>query len=33
MGDTHEGTGATPPAQAEPDLVVPDMRSFGALAA
>jgi 2-haloacid dehalogenase len=29
----REGTGATPPAQAEPDLVVPDMRTFAQLAA
>jgi 2-haloacid dehalogenase len=27
------GSGATPPAEAEPDLVVPDMRSFADLAA
>ena len=29
----REGFGATPPAQAEPDLTVPDMRSFADLAA
>ena len=29
----REGFGATPPAEARPDLVVPDMRSFAALAA
>jgi 2-haloacid dehalogenase len=29
----REGFGATPPAQAEPDLTVPDMRSFAQLAA
>ena len=29
----REGTGATPPAHAAPDLVVADMRSFAALAA
>jgi 2-haloacid dehalogenase len=29
----REGFGATPPAQAEPDLVVPDMRTFAQLAA
>jgi 2-haloacid dehalogenase len=28
----REGFGATPPAEARPDLVVPDMRSFAALA-
>ena len=28
----QEGFGATPPASAQPDLVVPDMRSFAALA-
>jgi 2-haloacid dehalogenase len=28
----REGSGATPPANAAPDLVVPDMRSFAALA-
>jgi 2-haloacid dehalogenase len=29
----REGFGATPPAEAEPDLVVPDMRTFAQLAA
>jgi 2-haloacid dehalogenase len=29
----REGSGATPPAEAEPDLVLPDMRSFADLAA
>ena len=29
----REGFGATPPAEAEPDLTVPDMRSFAQLAA
>ncbi len=29
----REGFGATPPAEAQPDLVVPDMRSFAALTA
>ena len=27
----RDGFGATPPAQATPDLTVPDMRSFAAL--